>query len=186
MARFEEMQMTIAETVKDYLDIYNMQVFIEQFTLDRESKFQVTLPNMQPPYPVSANISFVYDAFQTGITLYDESIEESSPDFDTSIDLEISLKLPIMRDFEDIDALMGEISENFPDIEPILIIREVIGGEEESFKEYEIHYNYIIDLSDALNSELFDETFEELRDVMELVYRRTKNYIDYSWYGEEE
>lgn len=186
MARFEEMQMTIAESVKNYLDIYNMQVFIEQFTLDRESKFQVTLPNMQPPYPVSATISFVYDAFQTGITLYDESIEDNSPEVDTSIDLEFSLKLPIMRDFEDIDVLIDEIAEEFPDTEPILIIREIIGREEEIIKEYEVHYSYIIDMSDALNNELFDETFEELRDIMELIYRKTKDYIDYSWYGGDE
>jgi hypothetical protein len=186
MARFEEMQMTIAESVKNYLDIYNMQVFIEQFTLDRESKFSVTLPNMQPPYPISATISFIYDAFQTGITLYDEPIEESSPDVDTSIDLEFTLRLPIMKDFEDISVLIDEIAEEFPDTEPILIIREVISKEEEIVKEYEIHYSYLIDLADALNSELFDETFAELRDILELIYRRTKDYIDYSWYGEEE
>ncbi len=35
MARFEEVQMAIAESAKNYLDIYNMQVLIEQFTLDR-------------------------------------------------------------------------------------------------------------------------------------------------------
>jgi hypothetical protein len=186
MARFEEMQMTIAESVKNYLDIANMQVFIEQFTLDRESKFLVTLPNMQPPYPVSATISFVYDAFQTGITLYEEPFEESSSDVDTSIDLEFSLKLPIMKNFENIGSLMEEIVEDFPDTEPILIVREIIGGAEETFKEYEIHYSYIIDISDALNNDLFDETFEELRDIMELIYRRTKNYIDYTWYGGEE
>jgi hypothetical protein len=185
MARFEEMQMTIAESVKNYLDIANMQVFIEQFTLDRESKFLVTLPNMQPPYPVSATISFVYDAFQTGITLYDEPLEENSSDVDTSIDLEFSLKLPIMKNFKNIGTLMEEISEDFPDTEPLLIVREIIGGGDEVFKEYEIHYSYIIDLSDALNSDLFDETFEELRDIMELIYRRTKDYIDYTWYEEE-
>jgi len=41
MTRFEEVQMKIAESAKNYLEIFNMQVFIEQFTLDRESRFSL-------------------------------------------------------------------------------------------------------------------------------------------------
>lgn len=186
MARFEEIQMTIAESAKKHLDIYNMQVFIEQFTLDRESKFSLTLSDMEPPYPVSATVSFVYDAFQTGMTIYeDTSLEESSTDVDTSIELEIAIKLPIMQNYPDIESLLNEVTEEFPDIEPILITREVTGGEE-YFKEHEMHYSYIVEPSDAIDTNFFNEIFEELKEIMVLIYERTENYIDHSWYGEEE
>lgn len=186
MARFEEIQMTIAESAKKHLDIYNMQVFIEQFTLDRESKFSLTLSDMEQPYPVSASVSFVYDAFQTGMTLHeDTALEESDTDIDTSIELEIAIKLPIMQDHPDIESLFDEVTEEFPDTEPILIAREVTGGEEH-FKEYEMHYSYILEPSDAFDADFFDEIFEELKEIMELIYKRTENYIDHSWYGGEE
>lgn len=186
MARFEEVQMTIAESAKNYLEIYNMQVFIEQFTLDREGRFSLTLPNMEQPFPVSATVSFIYDAFQTGMTLYEDNIQdESSPDVDTSIELEFTVKCPIMKGYPDIEALVEEISEEYPDTEPILTIREIIDGDE-PFKEYEIHYSYDISPEDATDSELFDEIFEELKEIMELIYERTESYIDQSWYRGEE
>lgn len=185
MARFEEVQMTIAESAKNYLDIYNMQVLIEQFTLDRESRFSLTLPNIEYPFPVSATVSFVYDAFQTGMTLYEENITDEDSDVDTSIELEFTVRLPIMKDYPDIEALIEEIRMEYPDTEPLLTIREIIGSDE-SFKEYEIHYSYDIEPEDATDSELFDEIFQELKDIMELIYERTENYIDQSWYNGEE
>ncbi|MEW6740076.1 MAG: hypothetical protein ACOYU2_04725 [Nitrospirota bacterium] len=185
MARFEEVQMTIAESAKNYLDIYNMQVLIEQFTLDREGRFSLTLPNMEQPFPVSATVSFVYDAFQTGMTLYEESTTDEDSDVDTSVELEFTVKLPIMKDYPDIEALIEEVSEEYPDTEPILTIREIIGSDE-PFKEYEIHYSYDIEPEDATDSELFDEIFQELKEIMELIYERTENYIDQSWYSGEE
>ncbi|MCL5063077.1 MAG: hypothetical protein M1443_07715 [Nitrospirae bacterium] len=186
MARFEEVQMTIAESAKNYLDIYNMQVLIEQFTLDREGRFSLTLPNMEQPFPVSATLSFIYDAFQTGMTLYeDNTLDENNADVDTSIELEFTVKFPIMKDYPDIESLVEEISEEYPDTEPILTIREIIGGDE-PFKEYEMHYSYDIEAEDATDSELFDEIFEELKGIMELIYARTENYIDQSWYRGDE
>lgn len=185
MARFEELQMAIAESAKNYLDIFNMQVLIEQFTLDREGKFSLTLPDMEQPFPISATVSFMYDAFQTGMTLYEDNTVGENNDVDTSVELEFTVKLPIMKDYPDIELLLEEINEEYPDAEPILTIREIIGSEE-PFKEYEIHYSYDIDPEDAKDSELFDEIFQELKDMMELIYERTENYIDYSWYGGEE
>src|SRR3974390_2153282 len=99
MTRFEEVQMKIAESAKNYLEILNMQVFIEQFTLDRESRFSLELPNMEPPYSLMAVVSFTYDAFQTGMTLYDDDAEENSMDADTSLELEFEINLPIMEDY---------------------------------------------------------------------------------------
>lgn len=185
MARFEEIQMTLAESAKKYLEIYNMQVFIEQFTLDRENKFSLTLPKMGQPFPISATVSFFYDAFQTGVTLYEEDISDGDDnDVDTSIELEFTVRLPIMEGYPDIEALLDEIEEEYPDAEPYLSIRETYGGEK-PFKEHEIIYNYDIGAEDVIDKELFDEIFEELRGILELVYRRTKDYTDLSWYGEE-
>jgi hypothetical protein len=61
MTRFEEVQMKIAESAKSFLEVYNIQVFIEQFSLTRESRFSLTLPAMEEPYPVSAVVSLTYD-----------------------------------------------------------------------------------------------------------------------------
>lgn len=186
MARFEEVQMTIAESAKNYLDIYNMQVFIEQFTLERESKLSLTLPNMEHPFPVSATVSFIYDAFQTGATLYEDStLDESIADVDTSIELEFTVKLPIMKEHPDIEALVEEINEEYPDTEPILSTRETFPSIM-PVKKYEIFYSYDIEAEDSINTMLLDEIFSELRGIMDLVYKRTKNYIDLSWYRGEE
>ena len=42
MTRFEEVQMKLAESSKNFLEVYNIQVFIEQFSLTRESRFSLT------------------------------------------------------------------------------------------------------------------------------------------------
>lgn len=178
--------MKIAESAKNHLEIFNMQVFIEQFTLDRESRFSLTLTGMEPPFPVTAVVSFTYDAFQTGMTLYEEDEEdESNSDVDSSIELDFSLKLPVMKGYPAIEALLQEIEEEYPDTEPVLASNEIFPSEENS-KEYEISYLYTIDTEEAMDTDLFDQIFEELKEIMELIYRRTKDYIDTSWYREEE
>lgn len=188
MTRFEEVQMKIAESAKNYLEIFNMQVFIEQFTLDRESTFSLTLPDMEPPYPLSATVSFTYDAFQTGMTLYESGPAEEGDadvDVDTSIELEFSIKLPMMVEFPNIEALLEEIEENYPDTQPLLIVKEVIPSDEPT-KEYEISYAYDIEAEDTADSDLFDQIFAELKGVLELIFERTRDYIDHSWYRGEE
>lgn len=196
MVRFEEVQMKIAESAKNHLEVYNMQVFMEQFNLDREGKVFLTMPYMEPPFPVSAAVSFTYDAFQTGLSIYEENTDEgeldvgtSIEDVDTSIELEFTVNLPIMMDgCPDIKTLFEEIDEEYPDTEPVLITKEIFPGDESDkpTKEYEISYTYDIDSEDIADSELLDEIFEDLKGIMELIYKRTKDYMDLSWYRRKE
>jgi hypothetical protein len=185
MTRFEEVQMKIAESAKNYLEIFNMQVFIEQFTLDRESRFSLTLPNMDTPYALTATVSFTYDAFQTGMTIYEDDTEESSMDADNSLEMEFLIKLPIMEDYPNIEALLAEVEEEYPDTQPVLFVKEIIPSEQSS-KEYEISYIYDIEANDLGDDELFDQFFEELRGILQLIHNRTQDYIDHSWYSSEE
>lgn len=186
MARFEEVQMKIAEAAKKHLDIFNMQVFIEQFSLDRECKFFLALPNQEPPLPLSATASLTYDAFQTGMTLYEEDEQDDvSTDVDTSIELEFIIMLPIMEGSPDMEAILSEIEEEYPDVEPVLTVKEIFHSDEPS-KEYEMAYYYEVDSTELLDSELYEELFSELRGIMDLIYGNTKDYIDHSWYRGEE
>ncbi|MGO9612975.1 MAG: hypothetical protein ACLPX5_08070 [Dissulfurispiraceae bacterium] len=186
MARFEEVQMRLAESAKNFLELYNMQVFVEQFTLDRESKFSLVLPDTEPPFPVTATVSFIYDAFQTGMTLYeDSSLDKDEADIDTSIELDFTVHFPIMKGAPDMRAIIAEIEDAYPDMEPALIVKD-IWSDEEPLKEHELSYNYSIEAEDILDQELLDELFEELRGVLTLVHDRTKDYIDKSWYREED
>ncbi|MBF0560072.1 MAG: hypothetical protein HQL08_14975 [Nitrospirae bacterium] len=185
MTRFEEVQMKIAESAKNYLEILNMQVFIEQFSLDRESRFSLALPQTDPPYALMATVSFTYDAFQTGMTLYDDNSEGSSMDAETSLELEFSIKLPIMEDYPNIEALLAEVEEEYPDTQPVLFAKEIFPSEQSS-KEYEINYVYDIEANDLDDEELFDQIFEELSGILELIRKRTQDYIDHSWYSSEE
>src|SRR5208283_3433723 len=185
MTRFEEVQMKIAESAKNYLEILNMQVFIEQFSLDRESRFSLSLPQMDPPYALMATVSFNYDAFLTGMTLYDEEPEENAMDADASLELEFSIKLPVMEDYPNIEALLAEVEEEYPDTQPVLFAKEMFPSEQSS-REYEISYVYDIDAGDLGDDELFDQLFEELRGILKLILKRTQDYIDHSWYSSEE
>jgi hypothetical protein len=184
MARFEEIQMRIAESAKNYLELYSMQVFVEQFTLDRECRFFVTLSDLESPFPVSASVSFSFDAFQTGMTLLDDEVEKDS-DVDSSIDLEFTVNLPIMRGSPDVQALLAEVHEDFPDAEALLIFKEIFSGAE-PLREYEISYSYSVEAEDIMDAELMDELFEELRGMLDLVYRRTFPHIDTSWYRDQD
>ncbi|MCI0468585.1 MAG: hypothetical protein L0Y62_00790 [Nitrospirae bacterium] len=186
MAKFEEVQMKIAETAGDYLKVYNMQVFTEQFTLQRESVFSLTLKDMEPPYYLSALVSFSYNVFQTGMTLYDEEDTDDLADEPlSSFELEFLIKLPIMRDYPDMENLLEEINERYADTNPVLITREIFPSDN-SAREYEIAYSYDIDADDASDTELYDEVFEELRGILSLIHRRTMQYIDTAWYQEDD
>lgn len=185
MARFEEVQMKIAEAAKNYLDTYSMQVFIEQFTLDRESKFSLALPGIEPSFLITATASFTYDAFQTGMTINEDVDmgEEEDMDVDNSIELEFVIRLPIMTTPPDLETLLADIAEEYQDSDPLLISKEVLPAEGPwPSKDYEITYSYQIDAIDLLDSELYDEIFEELAGIMDMVYARTKDHIDVSWY----
>ncbi|KAF0181970.1 MAG: hypothetical protein FD164_1458 [Nitrospirae bacterium] len=185
MTRFEEVQMRIAESARNFLDIFNMQVFIEQFTLDRESRFFVTLPQMEQPYTISAVVSFMYDTFQTSMSIYKQEDDDELPYEESSLTLEVLIKLPMMTGYPDIDKIFAEIEQEFPDTEPSLLVRETISGSETT-KEYEIAYAYDIADEDMSDVALYEEIFEELREMLELAHSRTKFHIDSSWYNEED
>jgi hypothetical protein len=186
MTRFEEVQMKIAESSKNYLEVYNIQVFIEQFSMARESRFSLTLPGMEEPYPVSASVSFTYDVFQTGMSMYDDiKLEDEGVIADNVLELDILVRLPMMEGYPDIEGLLREIETRYPDSEPVLVAKEMIGAGEAS-KEYEISYGYDVEVADALHVEVLDGIFEELRGVMELIYDKTRYNIDQSWYRNDD
>ena len=186
MTRFEEVQMKIAESSKSYLEVFNIQVFIEQFSLARESRFSLTLPEMEEPYPVSASVSFIYDVFQTGMSMCDEmKQEEEAALTDNTLELDILVRLPMMEGYPDIEGLLREIEKLYPESEPVLIIKELFGAGDPS-KEYEISYGYDVEVGIALQTDVLDGIFEELRNILELVYERTRYHIDQSWYKGED
>lgn len=49
MIRFEELQMRIMDAAKNYLDVYEMSTLIEQYSLNKESRLSMTLPEIKPP-----------------------------------------------------------------------------------------------------------------------------------------
>jgi hypothetical protein len=186
MTRFEEVQMKVAESSKNYLEVFNIQVFIEQFSLSRESRFSLTLPDMEEPYPVSASVSFIYDVFQTGMSMCEEmKQEEENALTDNTLELDILVRLPMMEGYPDIEGLLREIETLYPETEPVLIIKELFGAGEPS-KEYEISYGYDVEVGSALQTDLLDGIFEELRNILDLVYEKTRYNIDQSWYKGED
>lgn len=186
MTRFEEVQMKIAESSKNFLEVYNIQVFIEQFSLTRESRFSLTLPGMEDPYPVSATVSFTYDVFQTGMSMYNDiKQEEENAIADNTLELDILVRLPMMEGYPDIEGLLREIEKQYPESEPVLVVKEVYGAGQPS-KEYELSYGYDIEADEIPEEDVLDGIFEELRGVMELIYEKTKYNIDHSWYRSED
>jgi hypothetical protein len=186
MTRFEEVQMKIAESAKSFLEVYNIQVFIEQFSLTRESRFSLTLPGMEEPYPVSATVSLTYDVFQTSMSMYDDlKPEEDNIASENTLELDVMVRLPIMEGYPDIEGLLREIEGQYPETEPVLLVKEFYGAGEPS-KEYELSYAYDLESEDITDSEMLDGVFEELRGIMDLVYEKTKYNIDQSWYSGED
>lgn len=182
MLRFEELQMSIVEVAKNFFDIINMQVFLEQFSLDRESKIFLALPNLEPIF-LSATASFTYDAHETSMSLFEDEYANNS--LETSIKLNLNIKLPRLEDFPNMEEIIEEINEAYPDTEPMLLTKETFPSVRAS-KEYEIFYNYDIDVSGEFDNTILEEIFEELREVMDLIYQRIRNYIDNPWERSEE
>ncbi len=182
MLRFEELQMNIVEAAKNFFDIINMQVFLEQFSLDRESKIFLALPGMEPVL-LSATASFIYDARDTSMSLFED--EDINDPIDASINLNLNIKLPPLEDFPNMEEIIEEISEAYPDTEPMLIAKETFPATRAS-KEYEIFYNYDIDITDELDNTILEEIFGELREIMDLIYQRIRNDVDIPWERDEE
>jgi hypothetical protein len=186
MTRFEEVQMKLAESSKNFLEVYNIQVFIEQFSLTRESRFSLTLPGMEDPHPVSATVSFTYDVFQTGMSMYDDmKPDDDSVIAENTLELDILVRLPMMEGYPDIEGLLREIEVQYPESEPVLVVKEFYGAGQPT-KEYELSYGYDVEAEDVPKGEVLDGVFEELRGIMELIYEKTKYNIDQSWYQGED
>lgn len=184
MARFEEVQMIILESATKYLELQQMQVLTEQFTLDRESNIILTLPIAETHQLITSEVSYIFDAFQTGFSLLSEDIDEEK-EVDTTIDIDFTIKFPVIKDYPDLTTLYEDLTTMLEDVEPTLIIKEHIDIEG-SIKLYELVYSYEIDFVEDMDSELFDELFHELKEVMNYIYEKTEPYIDYSWYSDND
>jgi hypothetical protein len=124
--------------------------------------------------------------FQTGMSMCDEmKQEEEAALTDNTLELDILVRLPMMEGYPDIEGLLREIEKLYPESEPVLIIKELFGAGDPS-KEYEISYGYDVEVGIALQTDVLDGIFEELRNILELVYERTRYHIDQSWYKGED
>jgi hypothetical protein len=95
---------------------------------------------MEDPYPVSATVSFTYDVFQTGMSMYDDmKPEDDSVIAENTLELDILVRLPMMEGYPDIEGLLREIEVQYPESEPVLVVKEFYGAGQPT-KEYELSY----------------------------------------------
>lgn len=108
MIRFEELQMRIMDAAKNYLDVYEMSTLIEQYSLNKESRLSMTLPEIKPPYPISATVSFSYNAHQTSFSiLFDEDeVEDESENFENMVEVEVVINLPFLEGYNQLRELL--------------------------------------------------------------------------------
>lgn len=185
MIRFEELQMKFAESAKKFLDFQNMQVFIEQFSLERETKLFFSLPDRDFSHFYQSTASFIYDVSQTEISLYEDDLQETDSLYPATTELTFTIDFPSLKGYPDIDGLVRKIEEEFPDIEPILVIKKVFSPFNILY-EYELIYTYEINIEEELDLDYIDDIFKEHRDLLSFIYDKTFNYLDLSWYGEVE
>ncbi|MCX7914400.1 MAG: hypothetical protein N2511_07435 [Thermodesulfovibrionales bacterium] len=183
MIRFEELQMKIAESAKKFLDFQNMQVFIEQYSLERETRLFFSLPDRDFSHLYQSTASFTYDISQTEISLYEEEFLETDSLYQSTTELTFTIDFPSLRGYPDIDGLIREIEDEYPDIEPILVIKKVFSPLNVLY-EYELIYTYEIDIEGELDLDYIDDIFKEHRDILNFIYDKTFGYLDLSWYGE--
>jgi hypothetical protein len=91
----------------------------------------------------------------------------------------------MMEGYPDIEGLLREIEVQYPESEPVLVVKEFYGAGQPT-KEYELSYGYDVEAEDVPKGEVLDGVFEELRGIMELIYEKTKYNIDQSWYQGED
>jgi len=182
--RFEELQMRIADSAKNYLEVYDMATFIEQYSLNKECKISMTLPDLRTPYPLNATVSFSYDAQQTSLSLIFD--EESEEDFDEAVEVDVVINLPFLEKYNNVTEIFEEIVRDYPDLDPVLIKKEIIKRDVINGEEYEIVYSYVVGVEELSDSTFYDDIFFELSSILRSIYERTKFYIDMSWYREQE
>lgn len=188
MIRFEELQMRIMDAAKNYLDVYDMSTYIEQYSLNKESKLLMTLPEIKPPYPISATVSFSYNAHQTSNSfLYDEDDEEQDTEsFENMVEIDVVIDLPFLEGYNHISELFEEIVNEYPDLDLVLVKKEVIGKDLMQSEEYEIAYSYPASTEELKDLQFYEEMFFELSNILRTIYERTRFYIDMSWYSAED
>jgi len=176
--------MRIADSAKNYLEVYDMATFIEQYSLNKECKISMTLPDLRTPYPLNATVSFSYDAQQTSLSLIFD--DESEEDFDEAVEVDVVINLPFLEKYNNVSEIFEEIVRDYPDLDPVLIKKEIIKRDHINGEEYEIVYSYVVGVEELSDSTFYDDMFFELSSILRSIYERTKFYIDMSWYREQE
>lgn len=185
MIRFEELQMRIMDAAKNYLDVYDMATLIEQYSLNKESKLSMTLPEIKSPYPINATVSFSYDAQQTSFSLLfdEENVEE---DFENIVEVEVVISLPFLEGHNHIVDLFEGIVNEYPELDLVLIKKEFLGKDLIQRQECEIFYSYAVGGQELKDTQFYEEMFFELSNILRSIYEKIKFYIDMSWYRGQE
>jgi len=143
--RFEELQMRLMDAAKNYFDVYEMSTLVEQYSLNKESRLSMTLPELKPPYPLSATITFSYDAQQTSFSLtFDDEEGDDEEDFTDIVEIDVTIHLPFLEGYNNVSELYEEIVNDNPELDPVLIKKEFFRKDMMNGEEYEIIYSYII------------------------------------------
>lgn len=185
MIRFEELQMRMMEAAKNYLELYEMATLIEQYTLNKESRLSMTLSELKPPYPISATVSFSYDAQQTSYSLFSE-FDEDEEIFEDAIELDVTINLPFLEGYNNINELFEEIANQYPELDPVLVKKEFFRKDLLNGEEYEIVYSYIVGNEELNDNSFYEEFFFDLSNILKTIYNKNKFFIETSWYREQE
>lgn len=181
MIRFEELQMRIIEAAKNYLDVYEISTFVEQYSLNKESRLSMTLPELKFPYPITATVSFSYDIQQSTVSLMED--EEDSED---NIEVTITVDLPFVEEYNEISYIYEEITNKFSDLDIVLVRKEIYRKDMPPQQEYELVYSYIVESDDLRDPSFYEEVFFDLNSLLRMIYEKTKYFIDISWYRQED
>lgn len=173
------------DSAKNYLDVYEVATYIEQYSLNKECKLLMTLPELKPPYPISATVSFSYDAQQTSFSLIFNE-EEDEEDFEDMVEFDISINLPFLEGYNNVAELFEEVINNNPELDPVLVKKEFFRKDSINGEEYEIIYTHVIGGEELRDNQLYDDIFLELSDILRIIYEKNKFFIESTWYKEEE
>jgi len=185
--RFEELQMRLMDAAKNYFDVYEMSTLVEQYSLNKESRLSMTLPELKPPYPLSATITFSYDAQQTSFSLtFDDEEGDDEEDFTDIVEIDVTIHLPFLEGYNNVSELYEEIVNDNPELDPVLIKKEFFRKDMMNGEEYEIIYSYIIGGEILKDPEFYEELFFDLSNILRGIYEKTRFFIEMSWYREQE
>jgi hypothetical protein len=185
--RFEELQMRLMDAAKNYFDVYEMSTLVEQYSLNKESRLSMTLPELKPPYPLSATITFSYDAQQTSFSLtFDDEEGDDEEDFTDIVEIDVTIHLPFLEGYNNVSEIYEEIVNDNPELDPVLIKKEFFRKDIMNGEEYEIIYSYIIGGEELKDPEFYEELFFDLSNILRGIYEKTRFFIEMSWYREQE